>query len=130
MNYQERITALSTFKSAVSSGTIEDTLSSHSTDIADWIGGSSKSGYETYMTKVKTDAKDIVGKKDSFLGEIDTRIAEIQGKFDREYSTYSGYLNSLYDKDATKKKEKKLKYYNSLKIDSSVKAKLAQNCLN
>lgn len=131
MNYQERINALQSFKTTVSSGEINDSTSSFSSDINGWSGGeTAKAGYDNYVLKVKTDASKAEGKKADFLCDVEDQISSIQAKFDQEYAIHSNYMNGIYNKDADKVKERKLNYYNSLKIDSSVKAKLAQYCLN
>ncbi|WP_207694353.1 hypothetical protein DOK67_0000939 [Enterococcus sp. DIV0212c] len=130
MNYQERIAALESFKTTVSNGTIEDSAASFTTEIPGWVGGeTAKNGYDNYVNKVKADTAKIVTKQSSFISKIDSRISSIQTQFDLEYARYSSQMNSIYDKDVKKKKEKKQNYYNSLQIDSSVKAKIGQNCL-
>ena len=130
MNYQERISALESFKSAVSDGTIEDSAASFTTEISGWVGGeTAKNGYDGYVNKVKADTAKIVGKKASFIDKIDERISSIQSKFDSEYTTFSSHIRGLHDKDPVKKREKRQIYFNSLQIDSSVKAKIGQNFL-
>lgn len=107
MNYQERISALQSFKSAISAGTIEDTAASFTTDITGWSGGeTAKQGYDSYVNKVKKDTAKAVTKKSSFIDKIDERINSIQTKFNNEYATYSSQISALYDKDL-KKREKK-----------------------
>lgn len=128
MNYQERISALETFKSAISGGEIVDSTASFTSDISGWAcGETAKTGYNLYVERVKTDVAKITTKKQDFISKIDSRISSIQAQFDFDYMFHKTQLNAILDKDTNKMKEKKQNYCNSTSMDSSVRAKLIQN---
>ena len=124
MNYKERISALKSFKRAVSSGETTDSISGISTEISDW-SGYANTKFDDYVDTIQKDCKTLAGRKTEFLAAIDTIISNIQSQFDYEYSTYSYILSTTYNsKSASKNKSLKISAINNLWIDESVKAAL------
>lgn len=65
-NYQDRINKLQRFKSNVSSGGTEDNIAGFSTEVNDWKGGSSKSGYDHLIQSTKKKRQRLLRKNNSF----------------------------------------------------------------
>lgn len=122
MNYKERISALRSFKSAVSSGETEDKLSSMDYSVANWTESShSKTSFDSYILNVKSTSSVLAQSKSDFLADIDKLIVVIQGAFDQEYAQNKGVVTRTYSKDSKKNKQAKRSALSALNIDSSVK---------
>lgn len=121
MNYKERITALTSFKAAVSGGDTTDNVSGVSSFVAEW-DGNAQTKFEDYIQTIKSDCADIAGKKADFLAEIDSRISQVQAMFDLEVSMNSWRLGMVYDaKDPINNKNLIRSSISQSLIDSSVR---------
>ncbi|MGQ7462970.1 hypothetical protein ACTGZQ_10795 [Streptococcus suis] len=123
MDYKERIRALRYFKSAVSSGSTRDGVSSLSVAVPDW-NGNAQLKFENYINTVKKDSQKISKRKAEFLSKIDAIIARIQAQFDAEFQLNSLYLYITYDEDPIKDRTERWKTIKNLPIDKSVKRAL------
>lgn len=125
-NYQDRINKLQRFKSNVSSGGTEDNIAGFSTEVNDWKGGSSKSGYDHLIQSTKKETATITKKKQQFLEDVSKRITYVEGLFQSEYNANVGRYHVKLDKDPKKNRTKLLQRLERSGIDSSVKAKIRQ----
>lgn len=122
MNYKERISALRTFKSSISSGETDDKLSSIDYSVTDWTDdSSSKMKFDSYILNVKSTSSVLAQSKSDFLSDVDALINVIQGAFDQEYAQNKAVVTKTYSNDSKKNKQKKRLALAALNIDSSVK---------
>lgn len=124
MNYDQRIAALKSFKSAVSAGSTTDNVSGVSEAVEGWEGDS-KTKFDDYIKDVKSDSKNIAGKKRKFLAAVDRHIASVKSQLEAEVSLYRYVVTQTYDrKSASKNRSLKRRAVNNLMVDESVKKRL------
>lgn len=125
MNYDERITALTNFKSTVSStGDTVDGVSGTSSDVVGWEGDA-KTKFDDYIEEVKSDSKSIAKRKSEFLTAVDGQISAIKSQLALEVELNKFVVNATYDsKSSSKNKTLKRQAVNNLSVDESVKKRL------
>ena len=125
MNYDERISALTSFKSTVSSaGDTVDGVSGVSSEVSGWEGDA-KTRFDDYIEVVKGDAASLSGKKAKFLKDIQGQIDAIKSQMASEVAQYTYITQATYDsKSSTKNKSLKKSAIRNLNVDSSVKKRL------
>lgn len=125
MNYDERISALTSFKSTVSSaGDTVDGVSGVSSEVSGWEGDA-KTRFDEYIEVVKGDAASLSGKKAQFLTDIQGQIDAIKSQMASEVAQYTYITQATYDsKSSTKNKSLKKSAIRNLNVDSSVKKRL------
>ncbi|MCK1209179.1 hypothetical protein MX003_00430 [Streptococcus uberis] len=124
MNYDERIAALTTFKSLVSgAGETTDDVAGVSSEVSGWEG-QAKTKFDEYIETIKSDTSSISGRKTEFLAEVDGQISKIKTLLENEVAQNKYIVSSTYDKkDSGKNKTMKRQKINGLSIDDSSKKK-------
>ncbi|WP_247938658.1 hypothetical protein [Streptococcus intermedius] len=127
MNYDERIAALKSFKSTITSaGGTTDNVSGVSSEISAWEGNA-KTKFDEYINEVKKLSKNIAGRKSSFLAAVDGQITALVNQLEFEVQSYKYVVNVTYDsKDSTKNRALKRQSVANLYVDESVKKRLLQ----
>ncbi|PNY19773.1 hypothetical protein [Streptococcus parauberis] len=125
MNYDERIAALTTFKSSVSgAGETTDDVAGVSSEVSGWEG-QAKTKFDEYIETIKSDTSSISGRKTEFLAEVDGQISKIKTLLENEVAQNKYIVSSTYDnKDSGKNKTMKRQKINGLSIDDSSKKRL------
>lgn len=125
MNYDQRIAALTSFKSTVSgAGDTVDGVSGTSSEVAGWEGDA-RNKFDDYIEDVKSDSKVIAKRKSEFLTAVDGQISALKNQLALEVEMNKFVLYTTYDsKSPSKNRILKRQAVNSLSVDESVKLRL------